>query len=193
MSAAPHDDDPRGGSLVGRFDQRVDRLFDRLRGHRAADRIFYTASELGDFSLIWHLLAASKGLRMGGDLAETLRIMAIMGAEAGIVNGPVKSLFRRARPVVDAPRPHRLRQPKTSSFPSGHASAATVFVIVAGQGDPLAPLYALTAAVVAGSRIHVRIHHGSDVVGGIVVGAALGLALRALWPAGQALPGGLGS
>ncbi len=173
---------------IVRFDAEVDRALDVLRGNRVADRVFYTASELGDFSLIWHLLATGQGLRRGGDLSGTLRVVAAMSVESAIVNGPVKSVFRRTRPVSDVPRPHRLRQPKTTSFPSGHASAATVFAIVAGQDDPWQPLYVALASTVALSRIYVRIHHASDVVGGAVTGAALGLGLRRLWPAGQRFP-----
>ncbi len=178
-----HLEPPHQATPVARFDAAVDRAFDRLRANAAADRVFYTASELGDFSLIWHLLATARGLRRGDDLAGTARIVAIMGIESVVVNGAVKSLFRRSRPVADEPRPRHLRQPRTSSFPSGHASAATVFAIVAGEDDPWAPAYRAVAAVVAASRIHVRIHHPSDVVGGVVVGWVLGRTLRRVWPA----------
>lgn len=178
---------------IRRFDTTVERAFQRMRGrHPLVDRTFYTASELGNHSLIWHLLATAQGLRRGGDLAGTVRVVTLMGIESVIVNGPVKSLFRRERPVHDGPRPHQLRQPRTSSFPSGHASAAAVFTVVAGQDDPAAPAYAALAAVIGASRVHVRIHHPSDVLGGAVIGVVLGYALRAWWPAGRLLPRGLG-
>ena len=54
---------------VASFDLAVDRAFDHLRGRLVADRIFYAASELGDFGLIWVLLGTVKGLRKGDDLA----------------------------------------------------------------------------------------------------------------------------
>jgi len=177
---------------IRRFDLAVERGFEQLRGKPLVDRALYTASELGDHSLIWHLLAAAQGLRRGGDLAGTVRVVTLLGVESALVNGPVKSMFRRQRPVHDTPRPHRLRTPRTSSFPSGHASAAAVFVVVAGEDDPLALLYAGLAAVVAASRVHVRIHHPSDVAGGAVLGVALGAALRWWWPAGRLLPRGIG-
>lgn len=176
---------------IVRFDAEVDRALDRLRGNPLADRLFYTASELGDFSLVWHLLATTQGLRRDGDLAGTLRVVAAMSLESALVNGPIKSVFRRARPVSDVPRPHRLRQPRTTSFPSGHASAAAVFAVVAGEDDPLQPLYVVLASTVAVSRVYVRIHHASDVIGGALTGTALGMGLRRWWPTGQALPRGL--
>lgn len=169
-------------AAIVHFDATVDAAFDRLRGNVAADRFFYTASELGDFSLIWHLLATTKGLRKGDDLEGTLRLVGALALESLLVNGAIKSMFRRKRPVTDVPRPHRLRTPRSSSFPSGHASAATVFAVMASEDDRLTPLYAVAAAAVATSRIHVRIHHASDVVGGVIVGAALGTAMRRWLP-----------
>ncbi len=172
-----------------RFDADADRVLDHLRGRPLADRVFYTASELGDFSLIWHLLATVQGVRRQGDLSATLRVITALGLESALVNGPVKSLFRRTRPVSDVPRPHRLRTPRTTSFPSGHASAAALFATVAGQDDPLWPLYAALATMVAVSRPYVRIHHASDVIAGAALGIALGSGFRRWWPAGQSLPG----
>lgn len=174
-----------------RFDSAVERAFAKVRGKPLVDRLFYTASELGNHSLLWHLVATAQGVRRGGDLAGTVRVITLMGVESVIVNGGAKSLFRRQRPVHDGPRPFNLRQPLTSSFPSGHASAAAVFVVVAGEDDALAPLYLALGTLVGASRVHVRIHHPSDVLGGAIVGVALGYALRAWWPAGQALPRGL--
>lgn len=183
---------PREATVVRRFDDVVDGFFDRIRGNAVVDRTFYTASELADWSLLWHLLAVERGLRRRGDLDGTFRIVTLIGAESLFVNGFVKSLFRRSRPVHDSPRPHRLRRPRSSSFPSGHASAAAVFFVVAGEGDTLAPIYAVLAATVAASRIHVRIHHASDVVGGVLLGGVLGLGLRRWWPDGRRWPRGLG-
>src|SRR5437899_2569358 len=58
MIALPQPDD---WEAVRRFDEAVDRAFDHLRGRKPVDRVMYAASELGDFSLIWHLLGAAQG------------------------------------------------------------------------------------------------------------------------------------
>jgi undecaprenyl-diphosphatase len=102
------------------------------------------------------------------------------------VNGGIKSLFRRTRPTWAeedrGARPHHLRTPMSSSFPSGHASSAFTAAVVLSQGSPLWPVYFGTAAVVASSRMYVKIHHASDVVAGAALGLVLGTAVRRLWP-----------
>jgi undecaprenyl-diphosphatase len=174
----PHPLGPIGASL----DDAVDRVWDRLRGNPAMDRLFYTASELGDFSLIWHLLGTARGVATRGGTREATRLALALGAESALVNGVVKSAFRRERPIHDADQPHQLRQPLTSSFPSGHASAAFLAATLLSERSKVKPLWYGLAAIVATSRIHVRIHHASDVVVGAGIGLALGRLVRKAVP-----------
>lgn len=161
---------------VDRLDDAVDAWWDRLRGHAAIDRVYYAASEAADFSVLWHTAGVIQAI-VEDDPKIAIGLSAALGIESALVNGPVKSMFKRSRPVQDVPRPHKLRQPKTSSFPSGHASAAMVAAAILSRGPGGAAWYAV-AGLVATSRIHVRIHHASDVVGGAIVGAALGAVAR---------------
>ena len=109
---------------IDRFDRAVDDLFDHLRGSPVADRVFYVASELGDFSLIWHLLGTAQGAVRPDGFQRAVQLAAALGVESLLVNGVIKSAFRRERPVHEHERPHNLRTPRTTSFPSGHASSA---------------------------------------------------------------------
>ena len=168
---------------MARFDLAAERAFDRLRGNPTADRVFYAASELGDFGLLWVLLGTVKGLRKGNDLGSALRMTAAMGAESVLVNGMIKSCFRRTRPPWEVDRPLRVRRPLTSSFPSGHATSAFSAAMMLSEDDELWPVYFALAAVVASSRIYVKIHHASDVAGGVALGVALGVLGRRLTPA----------
>jgi undecaprenyl-diphosphatase len=169
---------------VEEFDRRIDKELDRLRDNPVLDRIFYAATELGDFSLIWHIAGVAKGLRSDRDAADAVRIAAILGAESILVNGVIKSFFRRTRPDWEQERTYRIRRPRSSSFPSGHASSAFTAAAVLSQSERrLRPLWYATAGVVAVSRAHVRIHHASDVAGGIATGFVLGRLARRLWPA----------
>jgi undecaprenyl-diphosphatase len=168
---------------MARFDLAVDTGFDRLRGNPVTDRVFYGATELGDFGLIWVMLGTLKGLRKGDDLAAAVRMAAAMGVESVLVNGIIKSFFRRTRPPWEADRPLRVRRPRTSSFPSGHATSAFSAAVMLSEDDELWPLYFAVAAVVASSRIYVKMHHASDVAAGVGLGLVLGVLGRRVMPA----------
>ena len=159
----------------------VEAGFDRLRGRPVVDRVMYTVTELADFSLLWHLIGVAQGLTRSDGFERTVRLSASLGVESVLVNGVVKSLVRRRRPVPDFERPHHLRIPLTSSFPSGHASSAFLAAALLSEGRRAKPVYYALATVVATSRIHVRIHHASDVVGGMVVGVGLGALAKRIW------------
>jgi len=169
---------------VHRFDEAVDRAFDRIRGTEPADRILYGLTELGDFGLLWMLIAFTRGLRSDEDARAACRLAVVLGAESVLLNGVIKSQFKRERPVTQVERPHKLRTPLTTSFPSGHASSAMVASLLLTQGSRRSTKVACfaLAGAVAATRVHVRIHHASDVVGGLAVGTVLGLGLRRVFP-----------
>ena len=173
----------RGAEYVRRFDHAAEGLADRVRKVHGADRIFYTASALGDFGLMWIVFALLRALRGGreNELAA-VRGVAATGIESFLVNVLLKSVFQRRRPLEQVDHPLPLRQPLTSSFPSGHATAAFCGAVMLSERDRLGPLYFASATVIAASRVYVRIHHASDVVGGVVVGVGLGVLGRKLFP-----------
>ena len=164
------------------FDDRVDAIFGRARGHPTIDRLTYGASELGDFSLLWHMVGLARGRTSDERADEAIRLSVILAGESLLVNGVIKSFFRRRRPLWEQERAFRIRRPRSSSFPSGHASAAFTAATVLSEGDPLWPLYYAAAAVVASSRTYVKIHHASDVVAGIATGLLIGRIARRAWP-----------
>jgi undecaprenyl-diphosphatase len=163
-----------GHKAIARFDEAVDGYFEaHLRGRPSIDLIMYAASAAGEHSLIWLGLAGLHGWRARRSWKPLARVGAALAAESALVNGGVKSAFRRPRPERPETSPLPLRTPRTSSFPSGHASAA-FFAAALLRDSPAWPLYYALAVVVAASRIHVRTHHASDVVAGAALGAVLG-------------------
>jgi undecaprenyl-diphosphatase len=168
---------------VQHFDDVVDRWFDKVRHTEPLDRFVYAVSELGDFGLIWLVIGATKSVRNERNFGRGTRLFGVMAAESVLMNGFVKSLFKRERPVFAGERPHKLRIPRTTSFPSGHSSSAFLAAALLSEENPrLRPAYYTLAAFMGASRVHVRIHHASDVLSGAVVGAALGVAAKRLWP-----------
>lgn len=163
-------------STIEAFDAAADRAVSRLRSPRL-DRIVYPLSSAADHSLVWHIAGASRALVHGGDLRWAARFALAMGAESALTNGVVKSVFGRLRPLAyeEIEFRHGLRRPITSSFPSGHATAAFCAARLLGGG----PWY-LAAAAVASTRVYVRLHHASDVVAGAALGLGLGMAMKPL-------------
>ena len=164
-----------------RFDDAVDAAFDPLRG-TVADGVFYPASKAAEFSLLWHALSLAGAVLVPSLRPHAVRMAVALGVESVLVNAMIKPVFDRRRPDLIEGAPH-LRRPKTASFPSGHASSGAMAAVLLSDAVPaLRPLWVATAAVVGASRVHTRMHHGSDVAAGFAVGAVLGAVAKAIHP-----------
>lgn len=163
------------GAWLARFDHAVDRQLERIRGNRIADSVMVAATTLGDFSLIWHTANAARGATHDRRARQAVVFAALLGAESLVVNQGLKRLFNRRRPLPAGDPRYDIRRPLTSAFPSGHASAAgfTATMLSALDGPRWRPLWWGAAVTVATSRAYVRIHHPSDVIAGLAVGAGL--------------------
>lgn len=157
------------------FDSRFDDAIEPLRRSAVSQKVFSAASTIGDFSVVWHLCGLAYAMGSRDRLTQALALSVALGCESLVVNQGIKRMFRRARPTVSGDDRFAVRTPSTSSFPSGHASSATfaAVVLTSFSGWPLAAVWVTLALVVALSRVVVRIHHASDIIGGIVVGALL--------------------
>lgn len=157
------------------FDARVDAW---IEPHRSPglDRVFYGLSTAADHGRLWHAIAMGAAL-VRREPKYAARFSLALGIESAITNGAVKSLFRRVRPQEhfehEDPLPYGMRRPITSSFPSGHAATAFMCAVVLSNRRT-APAWLSLAALVAASRVYVRMHHASDVLAGAALGVALG-------------------
>lgn len=170
------------GSAVDSFDETVDAMLEQSRGNPIVDAVMTAATHVGEFSAIWHATSGIRGVAKGRP--DQIVALAIgIGAESLIVNQGLKRLFRRQRPTTSGDDRFEIRTPVTSSFPSGHASAATfaAVTLVGWDGKRSLPLWGSLAALVATSRAYVRIHHASDIVGGVIAGAAIGIVARRIF------------
>lgn len=169
-------------AIVDQFDRRVDASLEPLRARPPIGAVFRAATRAGDFSVLWLTIGLFVGLVIDRDWRHTLWFCGLVVTESLVVNQGVKRLFRRARPTVTGDARYQVRRPRTSSFPSGHSTAAffAATLLTAWMGWPGAPVWFAIAIVLAGSRAFVRIHHPSDVVAGAGFGLAMGVCTVAL-------------
>lgn len=163
------------------LDDVAHRIAVRMRG-TAADRCMYALSEVANHSVLWHSINLVDAV-VGGPQhrRRAIRRSVIIATEQAVVNGPVKMVVKRKRPTALPTHPYRLRNPRTSSFPSGHASAGACAATLLTKDLGAGPVWWSLAALVAWSRVHVGVHHASDVVGGMALGRTLAGVAGRLW------------
>jgi len=173
-------------AAVDALDRWVDRRFDPLRGNPTLDSAAKIVTAAGDHGWLWTGVAAWRGRRSGQARRDAVRALGLAGVSSALVNAGIKQVVGRQRPdrseLGISNRGIPVREPRTSSFPSGHTLAAfTAATVLARPGDRSGTAFLYAAAGLIGvSRIHLRAHHASDVLGGVVIGTALGLVVRRL-------------
>ncbi len=125
---------------------------------------------------LWLLLAALGGVK---GRRTAVAILLLVGATDFITSSIVKHLVFRMRPCFVLPNvrlllPHQAHSP---SFPSAHAANTTATaVLLFGTSRALGWIGVVLAALISYSRIYVGVHYPSDVLGGAVIGFAIGRA-----------------
>jgi undecaprenyl-diphosphatase len=169
------------------LDRRLFRAVNR-GGGVGVDRFFAGITELGSITAsagaaaaltgAGHRRAAAKGLAAAGTM--------------WLVGQALKRLYLRVRPYEALPEVVRLLigRPTGTSWPSAHPATLLAFLTVAGEELGLSPrerrALVAVAALVAASRVYLGVHYPSDVVAGLLLGRAVGLAwLAAPTPAVQ--------
>jgi membrane-associated phospholipid phosphatase len=135
-------------------------------------------SRLADSSKLW--AAAAAGIALGGGgrgRRAAARGLISIGATSAFTNLIAKPLTVRRRPDRDGLAIFESRHvpmPRTTSFPSGHASSGFAFATGVGHVSPTlsAPLRAL-ASLVGYSRIHTGVHYPGDVLTGAFIGVTI--------------------
>lgn len=165
------------GMNIARLDDAFDRALEPVRRNTALRGAFSLLSRAGEFSLIWHAVVWTRAIGSSDRAREALIFSILLGVESLVVNQGLKRIFRRSRPTSSGDARFNVRTPVTSSFPSGHSSSAFFAAVILSGLAPAAWAVAffVLAVGVALSRVMVRLHHLSDIVGGAFVGTALGL------------------
>jgi membrane-associated phospholipid phosphatase len=101
-------------------------------------------------------------------------VAGILGPVAIGLNFAVKLIVRRPRPVLEG-LPPLGGAPSSLSFPSAHATSSFACATAMSRIAPEAAVLFLLAVAIAAGRPYLGMHYPSDVLGGVILGIALGL------------------
>jgi undecaprenyl-diphosphatase len=143
------------------------------RRQRVLDRIVIRYSALGNRGLLWVGCGVVVGVSTQRFWAIPL-VAAVVWVTLGI-NYALKRRVRRERPRERRGRGPLIVAPTTHSFPSSHAAMAGAGAVALSVYAPAFwPVFATLAVLMAASRVYLAVHHVSDVVVGLAVGACTG-------------------
>lgn len=134
----------------------------------STDRVVGIATDLGSvygLTGVGGALAAAGHRRLAGELL-TAGGIAWLGSQAA------KPLLARPRPYEAGQATRLVAPPAGSSWPSGHAAVAVAMAatVLPELPRPARPVVVATAAAVGLSRLHVGVHHLTDLLAGFGVG-----------------------
>lgn len=152
--------------------------------NKVNNRIMSVVTLLGT-GIIWFLLCVPLALTKDNlDAAINILLALFVAWIVGEVT--IKSLVGRVRPIEQLPEEeHIIKQPRHSSFPSGHTSSSfsvVAVVIVRCNVYVLIPVL-IMACLISFSRLYLRVHYLTDVLAGVVVGLVCGFAAVGLFDA----------
>jgi undecaprenyl-diphosphatase len=143
------------------------------------DRVVIEYSALGNRGLLWIVAGAAVGIATRHWWAIPL-VAAVVWFTLGL-NFAVKRVVRRERPRERRGRAPLIVAPASPSFPSSHAAMAGAgAVALSVYATAWWPLFATLAVLMAASRVYLAVHHVSDVVAGLAMGAGVGVAFALL-------------
>ncbi|SEW32002.1 undecaprenyl-diphosphatase [Ruminococcaceae bacterium KH2T8] len=143
------------------------------------DKIMVTITSTGNLGLIWIftaiiLLMSSKHNDERSRIGYGILIALLLSIMIG--NILIKNIAKRSRPFFHKNYKLLIKQPWDYSFPSGHTlasfAAATVFFYMNPDVGAIALIY---AALIALSRLYLRVHFFTDVFFSMILGTGLGM------------------
>jgi len=162
-------------------DEAIERRLGRVRNSPTLDTAAIVTSNLADYGAVWLVVGAVKAARDRSSRQRVVTALAVAGVSSTLVNWTAKQLVGRSRPEGPEPTSARgVRRPTSSSFPSGHTLAAWCTAVVLADSPAEMAAYLAFAGATAFSRVHLRAHHATDVVGGATLGLAVGVIARGL-------------
>lgn len=134
---------------------------------------FYTT--IGNHGEIWIAMIV---IMLTQKKTRKLALFAIMGLllELVLVEEVIKPLVVRARPFIANPSFELfIKTPSGYSFPSGHTASSFSFATLIYLANlKYKNIILFLAALMAFSRLYVYVHYPTDILGGILLGVAIG-------------------
>lgn len=143
--------------------------------NRFIDKLMIAVTLSGELGIIWIIISFFLFSRTKYTKEAIMVLLAI--ALASILGeGIIKHIVKRKRPFIkNNIIKLMISQHGTYSFPSGHTAssfaAATVFIRTDMR---LTYLIVVIAILISFSRLYLRVHYLSDVIGGIILGVFSG-------------------
>jgi undecaprenyl-diphosphatase len=175
---------PGVAGFLGWMDQTVLWLM-RTRGHvEPVESGMRALGIVGEWGAVWAVIGLFGTARDARRRPRWLAATAV-GPAAIAVNYAVKVAVGRDRPLIEE-HPPLARAPSDLSFPSAHATSSVAAAIALGRVAPSyrLPLYCLAGAICL-TRPYLGMHYPSDVLAGVVLGAAIGRAFPRLGERGM--------
>ncbi len=149
------------------------------------NRIMSVVTAMGTGALVWFLLCIPLAFTKNNlDAAINILLAILIAWLVGEVT--IKSLVGRVRPIEQLPQEeHIVKQPRHSSFPSGHtaSSFSVVAVVLVRCNIYLLIPVLIMACLISFSRLYLRVHYLTDVLAGVIVGLVCGFAAVGLFDA----------
>lgn len=163
-----------GSPLVEKVQEADRTVFDAVAGWSSPilDKIMPRLSIAASYSRLWMAIAALFAVFSGTKGRRTaVEGMAAIATTSLFANAVGKPLVPRARPTDPVPEQRELKDPDSSSFPSGHTASAAAFSGIVGRAYPSLwiPINTLAGAV-GFSRVYTGVHWPSDVLAGWILG-----------------------
>lgn len=160
--------------LMREFDMCIMLFISKYLKNKYMDVFMRMMTKLGDMGAVWiaigiYLLVNNQYRHEGKVVLITLIISTIVG------EGVLKNLIKRSRPFEAAKNIQLIiARPITYSFPSGHTlSSFAVAGVLSEYFAEYELIFIGLAFFISISRIYLYVHYPTDIIGGIVIGAAL--------------------
>ena len=162
--------------IIEKYDIKAAEYINSHYQSKIMDNIMKFFTYLGNLGLLWIgisilFILRNKSRKIGVVLICALILTSLLG------EGLIKHIVKRKRPFIKMNICDQLiiGTPSTYSFPSGHtASSFAVSAVFIAISSKISIIIIIISTLIALSRIYLKVHYVSDVIGGAILGLFCG-------------------